>query len=163
MTELFANVSARDFLGFRFKTLSYAEQLARAQEKCRKLCGVTVILQKTQNGTEYLDVSLDFRFMGGSLGCAEARKIVLGCEYAISRRVPVVFTASSGGIRMQEGPTALMGMASTAAAVQKARRAGILTMSVFVDPCYGGSSASFMYATAVQLGVRGARIGFAGP
>ena len=64
---------------------------------------------------------------------------------------------------MQEGPTALMGMASTASAVQRVRQAGVLTISVFVDPCYGGSSASFMYATAIQIGIREARMGFAGP
>lgn len=80
-----------------------------------------MLLQKTYQGIEYLDVTLDFKFMGGSLGCAEARKIVLSCDYAIEHRIPVVFTASSGGIRMQEGPTALMGMASTASAVQRVR------------------------------------------
>ena len=121
MTELFANISAHDFLHFRFKTLSYVEQLAVAQQKCRKLCGVTVVLRKTPQDVEYLDVTLDFKFMGGSLGCAEARKIILSCDYAIEHHVPVIFTASSGGIRMQEGPVALMGMASTASAVQRAR------------------------------------------
>lgn len=122
-----------------------------------------MVLQKTQSGIEYLDVTLDFKFMGGSLGCAEAKKIILSCDYALEHCTPVVFKASSGGIRMQEGPTALMGMASTASAVQRVRQAGVLTISVFVDPCYGGSSASFMYATAIQIGIREARMGFAGP
>ena len=59
-----------------------------------------MLLLETNEDVKYLDVTLDFKFMGGSMGCAETRKIVMSCEYAIEHKIPIVFKASSGGIRM---------------------------------------------------------------
>lgn len=54
-------------------------------------------------------------------------------------------------------------MAVANGVTEKLRNNRILTVSVATDPCFGGTSASVLYATDIQLAEQGSRHGFAGP
>ncbi|WP_320064137.1 acetyl-CoA carboxylase carboxyltransferase subunit alpha [Micromonospora sp. RTGN7] len=106
---------------------------------------------------------MDFRFLGGSLGCVVGELITCTAERALTDGVPLVLVTASGGARMQEGALSLMQMATVSQAVGALREAGLLTVSVLTDPTYGGVAASFATNTDVLLAESGARMGFAGP
>ncbi|WP_433310755.1 acetyl-CoA carboxylase carboxyltransferase subunit alpha [Micromonospora chersina] len=106
---------------------------------------------------------MDFRFLGGSLGCAVGELITRTAERALADAVPLVLVTASGGARMQEGALSLMQMATVSQAIAGLREAGLLTVSVITDPTYGGVAASFATNTDVVLAESGARLGFAGP
>ncbi|MGC5334587.1 acetyl-CoA carboxylase carboxyltransferase subunit alpha [Micromonospora sp. DT62] len=106
---------------------------------------------------------MDFRFLGGSLGCVVGELITLAAERALTDGVPLVLVTASGGARMQEGALSLMQMATVSQAIAALREAGLLTVSVLTDPTYGGVAASFATNTDVVLAESGARMGFAGP
>ncbi|GAA4563475.1 hypothetical protein GCM10023176_07510 [Micromonospora coerulea] len=106
---------------------------------------------------------MDFRFLGGSLGCAVGELITRTAEQALAEEIPLVLVTASGGARMQEGALSLMQMATVSQAVAGLREAGVLTVSVITDPTYGGVAASFATNTDVVLAESGARLGFAGP
>ncbi|WP_433384979.1 acetyl-CoA carboxylase carboxyltransferase subunit alpha [Micromonospora sp. KLBMP9576] len=106
---------------------------------------------------------MDFRFLGGSLGCVVGELITRAAERALADRIPLVLVTASGGARMQEGALSLMQMATVSQAVAALREAGLLTVSVLTDPTYGGVAASFATNTDVLLAESGARMGFAGP
>ncbi|MEU4665611.1 acetyl-CoA carboxylase, carboxyltransferase subunit beta, partial [Micromonospora chalcea] len=106
---------------------------------------------------------MDFRFLGGSLGCAVGELITRTAERALADDVPLVLVTASGGARMQEGALSLMQMATVSQALAGMREAGLLTVSVVTDPTYGGVAASFATNTDLVLAESGARLGFAGP
>ncbi|MCW3815222.1 acetyl-CoA carboxylase carboxyltransferase subunit alpha [Micromonospora sp. DR5-3] len=106
---------------------------------------------------------MDFRFLGGSLGCAVGELITRAAERALADEVPLVLVTASGGARMQEGALSLMQMATVSQALAGLREAGLLTVSVLTDPTYGGVAASYATNTDVVLAESGARMGFAGP
>ncbi|MFG1649761.1 acetyl-CoA carboxylase carboxyltransferase subunit alpha [Micromonospora sp. NPDC049275] len=106
---------------------------------------------------------MDFRFLGGSLGCAVGELITRTAERALDDRVPLILVTASGGARMQEGALSLMQMATVSQAIAALREAGLLTVSVLTDPTYGGVAASFATNTDLVLAESGARMGFAGP
>ncbi|MDG4800537.1 acetyl-CoA carboxylase carboxyltransferase subunit alpha [Micromonospora sp. WMMD980] len=106
---------------------------------------------------------MDFRFLGGSLGCAVGELITRTAERALADGTPLVLVTASGGARMQEGALSLMQMATVSQALAGLREAGLLTISVVTDPTYGGVAASFATNTDVVLAESGARLGFAGP
>ncbi|MEU1842859.1 acetyl-CoA carboxylase carboxyltransferase subunit alpha [Micromonospora sediminicola] len=106
---------------------------------------------------------MDFRFLGGSLGCAVGELITRTAERALADGCPLVLVTASGGARMQEGALSLMQMATVSQALAGLREAGLLTVSVVTDPTYGGVAASFATNTDVVLAESGARLGFAGP
>ncbi|WP_431772786.1 carboxyltransferase subunit alpha [Streptomyces cucumeris] len=107
--------------------------------------------------------AMDFRFLGGSLGCAVGELITEAARTSLRHRVPLLLVTASGGARMQEGVLSLLQMAKTAQALAALDAAGVLTVSLVTDPTYGGVAASFATLTDVIVAEPGARLGFAGP
>ncbi|MEY9908990.1 acetyl-CoA carboxylase carboxyl transferase alpha subunit/acetyl-CoA carboxylase carboxyl transferase beta subunit [Catenulispora sp. MAP12-49] len=114
-------------------------------------------------GLPVVVAAMDFRFLGGSLGCAVGDMITEAVATSLSRRIPLLVVTASGGARMQEGVLSLMQMAKTAQAFAALDEAGILTISLITDPTYGGVAASFATLADVIFAEPGARMGFAGP
>lgn len=113
-------------------------------------------------GNECILIGSEFSFLGGSIGEAEGARIAAAFRLAISRGLPVVSVAASGGMRMQEGSTALAQMHVMAAAVAAARRAGVPHIAVAGDPTTGGVWASLIASADVIVGAAGARVSFSG-
>jgi len=161
-SELFADIASVDFLGFEFMGKSYAQQIDESRQNTGKLCAVTVEIRKIK-GIKVVWMYHDFRFLGGSLGCAEGEKLCRGFEFAYQNQLPVVAVCRSGGARMQEGTLALMQMAKVSVSVAALKRRRLPFISVCLDPTYGGVSASYAMQGDIRIAVRSARIGFAGP
>ncbi|MEK8173141.1 carboxyl transferase domain-containing protein [Streptomyces sp. M19] len=153
--------AAADPLGFA-DTRPYPERLARAREETG-LPEAVVCARGQIEGRPVVVAAMDFRFLGGSLGCAVGALVTEAAATSLRLRVPLLLVTASGGARMQEGVLSLMQMAKTAQALAELDLAGVLTISLVTDPTYGGVAASFATLTDVILAEPGARLGFAGP
>lgn len=122
------------------------------------LCGTGRIEQRP-----VVTAVMDFRFLGGSLGCGVGALITEAAHTSLRLRHPLLLVTASGGARMQEGVLSLMQMAKTAQALAELDEAGILVVSLITDPTYGGVAASFASLADVIIAEPGARMGFAGP
>ncbi|MFY1654519.1 acetyl-CoA carboxylase carboxyl transferase subunit alpha [Solwaraspora sp. WMMB762] len=160
-TRLADRAAEVDPLGF-VDSMPYRRRLAQARAATglaeAVVCGTARI-----GGHRAVLAVMDFRFLGGSLGCATGELITRAAEEALAARDPLVLVTASGGARMQEGVLALMQMATVSCAIAELRAAGLLTVSVVTDPTYGGVAASFATNTDLVIAERGARMGFAGP
>lgn len=151
-------LNSEDFLNFP----GYSEKLESSREKSRMLDGVISGIGKI-NGIEVSIATMEFSFMGGSMGSVVGEKITRALERGLEKKIPVVIVSSSGGARMQEGILSLMQMAKTSGAVKKLNEAGIPFISVPVDPTTGGVTASFAMLGDVIITEPNALIAFAGP
>ena len=97
------------------------------------------------------------------MGAVVGERFIKGVEAALSQHCPFVCFSSSGGARMQESLISLMQMARTSAALAKLSTANLPYISVMVDPCMGGVSASLAFLGDVNIAEPKALIGFAGP
>ena len=107
--------------------------------------------------------SMEYSFIGGSMGVVVGEKIVRGIELALERRMPVIIVSCSGGARMMEGALSLMQMAKISAALARLDRARLPYISVLTDPTTGGVTASFAMLGDLNIAEPKALIGFAGP
>ncbi|HEX5011589.1 MAG TPA: acetyl-CoA carboxylase, carboxyltransferase subunit beta [Planctomycetota bacterium] len=117
----------------------------------------------TLEGRPLVFGTLEFRFMGGSMGVVVGEKVTRAIELAQRRRLPLVLVSASGGARMHEGILSLMQMAKTCSALFALREAGGFYVSLCTHPTTGGVTASWAMAADVILAEPGALIGFAGP
>jgi acetyl-CoA carboxylase carboxyl transferase beta subunit len=113
-------------------------------------------------GVPAVIASMEFGFLGGSLGSAAGEAFARACELAVDERRSLVAVCVSGGARMQEGIVALAQMARCTAGTSAVAAAGIPYLSILADPCFGGVTASFATQADVILAEPHARIGFAG-
>src|SRR5689334_10846571 len=63
------------------------------------------------DGIPTMLASMEYAFIGGSMGVVVGEKITRGIERAIARKMPSVIVCCSGGARMMEGALSLMQMA----------------------------------------------------
>ena len=107
-------------------------------------------------------ISLEFDFLGGTMGSVVGEKVARAFDVATRQRLPVVSILASGGARIQEGMLALMQMAKTAIAVAGHHAAQLPYISVLTNPSFGGTFASFGSLGDILIGEPGAQIGFVG-
>lgn len=156
-----AQLPAEDPLSFT-DTIPYQDRLASSRQRTG-LDEAVICVRGTIKGYPVIVAAMDFRFMGGSLGCAVGELITTAAEAALEERIPLVLVCASGGARMQEGVLSLMQMAKTSAALAALAEANVLRISLITDPTYGGVAASFASLGDVIIAEPGARMGFAGP
>jgi acetyl-CoA carboxylase carboxyl transferase subunit beta len=140
----------------------YSERLREARATTG-LAEAVLCVSGTIEGRPVIVAAMDFRFLGGSLGCGVGALITAAAHASLRRRLPLLLVTASGGARMQEGALSLMQMAKTAQALTELDEAGILVVSLVTDPTYGGVAASYATLADVILAEPGARLGFAGP
>jgi acetyl-CoA carboxylase carboxyl transferase subunit beta len=97
------------------------------------------------------------------MGAVVGKRFVLAVEKAIEKNLPFVCFSTSGGARMQESLISLMQMAKTSAALTRLAEARLPYISIMVDPCMGGVSASLAMLGDINIAEPNALIGFAGP
>jgi acetyl-CoA carboxylase carboxyl transferase subunit beta len=115
------------------------------------------------DGINTVVASMEYGFIGGSMGVVVGEKIARAIERAIDAREPVVIVCCSGGARMMEGALSLMQMAKICGALARLDRARLPYISVLTDPTTGGVTASFAMLGDLNIGEPKALIGFAGP
>lgn len=161
MEELGADIEPVDRLKFK-DTKRYKDRLAAAQSKTGEKDAM-VVMRGALHGMLVIAAAFDFDFIGGSMGAVVGKRFVLGVETAIKEKLPFICFSTSGGARMQESLISLMQMAKTSAALTKLAQAKLPYISVMVDPCMGGVSASLAMLGDINIGEPGALIGFSGP
>lgn len=160
-TEIAAQVVPEDKLKFR-DSKRYRDRLLASQKQTGENDAL-VAMSGTLEGLPVVVAAFDFNFMGGSMGAVVGEKFVQAANVALERNIPFICFATSGGARMQEALFSLMQMAKTSAALEKLRQNGVPYLSVLLDPCFGGVSASLALLGDVNIAEPNALIGFAGP
>ncbi len=157
-----AGLRTGDPLGFSVDDERYADRALHLAERA----AIDEALLTGQITIDNLPLAIavtDFAFMGASMGSVYGEKLARACRRAVDRDIPLLTVNSSGGARMQEGLFSLMQMAKTTAAFDLLREARLPHISLMVDPCYGGVTASYATTADIIIAEPGARIGFAGP
>ncbi|HXI27163.1 MAG TPA: acetyl-CoA carboxylase, carboxyltransferase subunit beta [Vicinamibacterales bacterium] len=117
----------------------------------------------TIDGLPTIVASMEYGFIGGSMGVVVGEKITRAIERAIDERLPIVIVCCSGGARMMEGALSLMQMAKISGALARLDRARLPYIAVLTDPTTGGVTASFAMLGDLNIAEPKAQIGFAGP
>ena len=96
------------------------------------------------------------------MGAIVGKRFVKAVEHSIEHNLPLISFSTSGGARMQESMISLFQMGKTASAIKKLKNKKIPFISVLVDPCYGGVTASLAMLGDLIIAEPNARIGFSG-
>lgn len=115
------------------------------------------------NGRPVIVSSMEYAFIGGSMGAVVGETITRAIEKATETGTPLVIISASGGARMMEGAISLMQLAKISAALARLDAAKVPYISVLTDPTTGGVTASFAMLGDLNIAEPGALIGFAGP
>lgn len=115
------------------------------------------------NGQDIVIASMDFSFIGGSMGSVVGEKIARAIDHSLKNKIPFLMISKSGGARMMEAGFSLMQMAKTSAKLALLDEAKIPYVSLVTDPTTGGVTASYAMLGDFNIAEPGALIGFAGP
>lgn len=140
----------------------YRAQLRAAAEKAGT--DESVLTGKgSVRGRPVVVIVNEFRFLGGSIGTAAAKRITAAVRRATALRLPVLASTASGGTRMQEGTPAFLQMMEISRALMDHRAAGLPYLVHLRHPTTGGVYASWGSLGHVTVAEPGALIGFLGP
>ena len=160
-TEHDAGMTSTDPLKF-VDTKSYAARLKDARKKLG-LNDAIITAEGQLQGRPVICCSMEFGFIGGSMGAVVGEKVTRAAELAIQTRQPLIAVSASGGARMMEGTISLMQLAKVSAALARLDDEKVPYISVLTDPTTGGVTASFAMLGDLNIAEPGALIGFAGP
>jgi acetyl-CoA carboxylase carboxyl transferase subunit beta len=155
------NLASTDPLSF-VDTRPYKERLEKSQTSTG-LKDAIINANGTLNGRPVLVSSMEYSFIGGSMGAVVGEAITRAIERALEQNKPIIVVSASGGARMMEGVVSLMQMAKISAALAKLDSASVPYISVLTDPTTGGVTASYAMLGDLNIAEPGALIGFAGP
>ena len=159
--EFDAHLRSSDPLDFVDRK-SYRQRIEESSEDGVRTEAV-VNAEGTLNGSPLVCSSMEYSFIGGSMGSVVGEKITRAIEAAADQEKPLIIISASGGARMMEGVLSLMQMAKISAALARLDRQGIPYISMLTDPTTGGVTASFAMLGDLNIAEPRALIGFAGP
>ncbi|WP_431165865.1 acetyl-CoA carboxylase, carboxyltransferase subunit beta [Tenacibaculum halocynthiae] len=159
--ELDAKLTAKDPLKFE-DTKKYPDRLKAAQKKTGLKDAVRTAVGKSM-GKDIVIASMDFAFIGGSMGSVVGEKIARAIDYSIKNELPFLMVSKSGGARMMEASLSLMQLVKTSAKLAQLADAKIPYISLCTDPTTGGTTASFAMLGDINIAEPNALIAFAGP
>src|ERR1700688_3318239 len=143
-------------------TKPYAARLKEARRKLQ-MSDAILTAEGLLAGRPVICCSMEFAFIGGSMGAVVGEKVALAIERALDRKLPLVIISCSGGARMMEGTLSLMQLAKVSAALAQLDEVGVPFISLLTDPTTGGVTASYAMLGDLNIAEPGALIGFAGP
>jgi acetyl-CoA carboxylase carboxyl transferase subunit beta len=143
-------------------TKPYKDRLEAARKKLG-MCDAILTMEGNLEGRPIVCCSMEFGFIGGSMGAVVGEKVTRAVEMSIEQRKPLVIVSCSGGARMMEGTVSLMQLAKVSAALARLDEARVPFISVLTDPTTGGVTASYAMLGDLNIAEPGALIGFAGP
>jgi acetyl-CoA carboxylase carboxyl transferase subunit beta len=160
-TEMDAELASSDPLHFT-DTKPYAQRLKDAQQKLGMKDAI-LTAEGRLNGRPVICCSMEFGFIGGSMGAVVGEKVARAIDRALERKIPLIIVSCSGGARMMEGVVSLMQLAKVSAGLARFDEAGLPFISILTDPTTGGVTASYAMLGDLNIAEPGALIGFAGP
>src|SRR6202041_3332220 len=140
----------------------YAQRLLEAEQKLGMKDAI-IIADGRLCGRPVICCSMEFGFIGGSMGAVVGEKVARAIERSLARKIPLIIVSCSGGARMMEGVVSLMQLAKVSAALALLDEAGLPFISILTDPTTGGVTASYAMLGDLNIAEPGALIGFAGP
>lgn len=158
---LHEELKSKDALSFQ-DIKSYPQRLEEAYKKNSVSDAITVALGQIDEN-KLVIASMDFSFIGGSMGSVVGERISRAIDSAISANCPLLIISKSGGARMMESAYSLMQMAKTSAKLTLLAKAGLPFFSLMTDPTTGGVTASFAMLGDINMAEPECLIGFAGP
>ena len=156
-----AELASSDPLKFS-DTKPYAQRLKDAQHKLGMKDAI-LTAEGRLNGRPVICCSMEFGFIGGSMGAVVGEKVARAIERSLAQKVPLIVVSCSGGARMMEGAVSLMQLAKVSAALGRLDEARVPFISLLTDPTTGGVTASYAMLGDLNISEPGALIGFAGP
>ncbi len=156
-----ANLASTDPLKF-VDLKPYSSRLTAAKRETG-LNDAVINARGKLNGRAVIVSSMEYSFIGGSMGSVVGEAITRAVERATGTRTPLIIVSASGGARMMEGVISLMQLAKISAALARMDAARVPFISVLTDPTTGGVTASFAMLGDLNIAEPGALIGFAGP
>jgi acetyl-CoA carboxylase carboxyl transferase subunit beta len=160
--EIFdCNLASNDPLKF-VDLKAYSSRLKQAKANTG-LKDAVINAEGKLNGRPVIVSSMEYSFIGGSMGAVVGEAITRAIEKAMETRKPMIIVSASGGARMMEGVISLMQLAKISAALARLDTARVPYISVLTDPTTGGVTASFAMLGDLNIAEPGALIGFAGP
>jgi acetyl-CoA carboxylase carboxyl transferase subunit beta len=160
-TEFDRDLASTDPLSF-IDTKPYKARL-KASIESTGMKDAVIVATGTVDNIPTVIASMEYGFIGGSMGVVVGEKITRGIERAVEAQMPVVIVCCSGGARMMEGALSLMQMAKICGALARLDRRKLPFISVLTDPTTGGVTASFAMLGDLNIAEPKALIGFAGP
>jgi acetyl-CoA carboxylase carboxyl transferase subunit beta len=160
-TELDSELASSDPLHFT-DTKPYAQRLKDAQHKLGMKDAI-LTAEGHLEGRPVICCSMEFGFIGGSMGAVVGEKVARAIERSLARKIPLIIVSCSGGARMMEGVVSLMQLAKVSAALALLDEARLPFISILTDPTTGGVTASYAMLGDLNIAEPGALIGFAGP
>ncbi len=155
-----ADLLPADPLGFVSPKDNYAQKVIGLHQQ--GLSNSCVAGGGTVDGRPVAVCVSEFGFMGGSMGAVMGEKLARAAERAAAQRTPLITVNASGGARMHEGILALMQMAKVSVAIARLGEVRQPHISILIDPCLGGVTASYASSADIIIAEPGAMIGFAG-
>src|SRR6266540_1977028 len=156
--EFATGIRSSDPLEFR-DTKRYRDRLKVYEQRVGKGDAVLCAEGKLE-GMPVVICSMEYAFMGGSMGSVVGEKITNDAERALDKKEPLLVVSSSGGARMQEGILSLMQMAKISAALSRLAAAGLPYISILTDPTTGGVTASYAMLGDINIAEPKALSGF---
>jgi acetyl-CoA carboxylase carboxyl transferase subunit beta len=140
----------------------YSQRLGQSRQETG-LNDAVINAAGTLEGRPVIVCSMEYAFIGGSMGAVVGEKITRAVERATADGRPLIVVSASGGARMMEGVISLMQLAKISAALARMDNAKVPYISVLTDPTTGGVTASYAMLGDLNIAEPGALIGFAGP
>jgi acetyl-CoA carboxylase carboxyl transferase subunit beta len=140
----------------------YAQRLLEAEQKLGMKDAI-VTAEGRLGGRQVTCCSMEFGFIGGSMGAVVGEKVARAIERSLAQRQPLIIVSCSAGARMMEGAVSLMQLAKVSSALGRLDEARVPFISVLTDPTTGGVTASYAMLGDLNIAEPGAMIGFAGP
>lgn len=159
--ELFASLHSGDPLNFVDRK-KYSDRVAAVEKQTNLKDAISVAVGNIEGRKVVVD-SMNFEFIGGSMGSVVGEKIARSVDYCIANKCALVIISRSGGARMMEAAFSLMQMAKTSAKLTQLSDARLPYISFMTNPTTGGVSASFAMLGDINMAEPNALIGFAGP
>ena len=159
--ELDKNLISADPLKFE-DTKKYSDRLNLMKNNTGLKDAIRCAYGK-MNNEEVVVASMDFSFIGGSMGSVVGEKISRAIEFSKKKKYPLIIISKSGGARMMEAAISLMQLAKTSAKLAQLDELKIPYISLLTDPTFGGATASFSMLGDMNIAEPNALIGFAGP
>ena len=156
-----ANLASTDPLKF-VDLKPYVSRLKQAQNDTG-LKDAVINARGKLAGRAVIVSSMEYSFIGGSMGAVVGEAITRAIERAADTRIPLIIVSASGGARMMEGVISLMQLAKVSAALARLDESRVPYISVLTDPTTGGVTASYAMLGDLNIAEPGALIGFAGP
>jgi acetyl-CoA carboxylase carboxyl transferase subunit beta len=160
-TEFDADLTSTDPLHFT-DLKPYAQRLQDAEQKLGMKDAI-ITAEGNLGGRAVTCCSMEFGFIGGSMGAVVGEKVARAIERSLAQRQPLIIVSCSAGARMMEGAVSLMQLAKVSAALARLDEARVPFISVLTDPTTGGVTASYAMLGDLNIAEPGAMIGFAGP